>query len=90
VCKDKVARLKVICQEGVLILAFKLVCRGKARLEDVVSNGGKVIVMQLKLSGMGHNKVGSQEWLCEVWDKESGEHDVKWEKGLDPMHHVRW
>jgi hypothetical protein len=57
--KDEVTRLEVKCQECGLVLAFELACRGKARLEDVVSYGGEVIVVQLELLGMGCNKVDS-------------------------------
>lgn len=59
------------------------------RLENVVSDSTEIIVIQLKLAGMGCNEVGGQKQLYEAGDEESGEHDVERKKGLDLMCHVK-
>jgi len=52
-------------------------------------NGIKVFFAHLELAGAGGNKVSGVEQLSEVGDKKRSKSDIKREKGLDPVRHVK-
>ena len=86
--KHKVTGFEVVCQESVLVPALELVDGGKVCLEDIVTNGGKIIFAHLELVGVDSNEIGGQKQLSEVRDKKCCESGVKRKEGLNPMHHV--
>ena len=60
--------MKVVCKESVLVPALELFDGGKARLEDVVVDGGEVALVELELAGTDRKEVGSSKRLGEVRD----------------------
>ena len=59
------------------------------QLEDIVMNGIEVFFAHLKLASMGGDEISGVEQLSEVGDEKCSKHDVKREKGLDPVCHVK-